>query len=377
MAAAMGASVLAGCGQKGTRTALVVNDQEINLGTAAFFLRYQQAESAQMMQSYGLSSGTGIWDQEYQAATSTSEAMTYGESLKNSAKDMLVESVVLSQHADDYNVNVPDDLKTSIDTTAEETYSANKDVMDAMGTTVDDIKTVLELSTIQRLIFYPMTEDADTDVSDDEAAQSTITYARTALTKYDSDAGESKPVSDEDKERLKSEMESLLLQVQESGDTASADMKTMASNLDNQDIACTTYSYDKNDPTSDSLMPEDVMNAALTLSDGEIYDGVIDTGDYYYLVRMDKTFDEEATQNKKESIVDDRRQADYQDKLDKWVDESTVTEKKPWKDLKVDSSHEYMAVTNTDGVVSSSDYTYVDSYSTADSSSSGESVSGS
>ena len=337
LAMAMMVSVFAGCGKvDGTKTALAVGDENVSLGTAAFFLRYQQASTTYMLQQYGLSSGT-FWSNQYTAATSSQDAMTYGDNLKSSVKDTIVQDVLLRAHASDYSVTIPDELATQIADAAKTTYEKNQKKLDKIGVSEDNIKEVLELQTYQQLMFDPMTADTDTNVTDDEAKQSSITYARIALTKTDSSTGTTTDATDDEKATYKKELEELLTQVKDSGDVANADMKTMASNLDSTNIACTTYSYG----ADDTVMPSAVIDAANSLSDGEIYDGVIDTGDYYYLVRMDKTFDQDATENKKKSIVSERKQTNYNNKVQEWKDAVQVVEESPWKKLEVNDTDAY------------------------------------
>ena len=337
LAMAMMVSVFAGCGKvDGTKTALAVGDEKVSLGTAAFFLRYQQATTTYMLQQYGLSSGT-FWSNQYSAATSSQDAMTYGDNLKSSVKDTIVQDVLLREHASDYSVTIPDELATQIADAANSTYEKNQKKLDKIGVSQDNIKEVLEFQTYQQLMFDPMTADTDTNVTDDEAKQSSITYARIALTKTDSSSGTTTDATDDEKATYKKELEELLTQVKDSGDVANADMKTMASNLDNTNIACTTYSYG----ADDTVMPSAVLDAAKGLSDGEIYDGVIDTGDYYYLVRMDKTFDKDATETKKQSIVSERKQANYNKKIQEWKDAVQVVEESPWKKLEVNDTDAY------------------------------------
>lgn len=351
LAMAMMVSVFAGCGKvDGTKTALAVGDEKVSLGTAGFFLRYQQASTTYMLKQYGLSSGT-FWSNQYSAATSSQDAMTYGDNLKNSVKDTIVQDVLLRAHASDYSVTIPDELATQIEDAAKTTYEKNQKKLDKMGVSQDNIKEVLELQTYQQLMFEPMTADTDTNVTDDEAKQSSITYARIALTKTDSSTGTTTDATDDEKATYKKELEELLTQVKDSGDVANADMKTMASNLDSTNIACTTYSYG----ADDTVMPDSVIDAANSLSDGEIYDGVIDTGDYYYLVRMDKTFDKDATESKKQDIVSQRKQTNYNKKLQEWKDAVQVVEESPWKKLEVNDTDAYTELVASSSVSSSSD----------------------
>ena len=59
IAAALTAGMLAGCGASapkldGTRTALVVNGQEVTLGTMSFYAKFQQAMTASYYAMYGM-----------------------------------------------------------------------------------------------------------------------------------------------------------------------------------------------------------------------------------------------------------------------------------------------------------------------------------
>ncbi len=355
LACSMAAAALAGCGSaSGSDTAITVNGETLNLGAAEFYLRYQQAETTTLIQNYGLSSGS-FWDSDY-TASSSEETTTYGENMKESVKDSLVETMVMSQKAGEYGVEVPDELQEEITSTAEATYTANQEALDAMGTTQADIEKILTLSTIQRLMFYPMIEDVEIEVTDEEAAQSSITYARIALTTYDSDSGSYIDATDEEKETYMAELESLLLMTQSSDDVATADMSSYANQLDSTNIAVATYSYG----ADDDVMPEEVLEAAATLSDGEIYDGVIDTGSYYYLVRMDAVYDEDATETERESLISDKQQEAYDEILQSWVDEAEVKVSSAWTNLKVNDTDTYLATTtseeteDTEEVVSSS-----------------------
>src|SRR5699024_2628330 len=118
---ALAAAGLAGCGDKvdGTAAALVINDEEVNLGTANFYLRHQQAETANMMQSYGLTSSDLMWDQ------AISDSQSYGDSLKENCQDSLVNMVVLRQHAEEYGVSLTEEETQKIDETAQAVMDAN------------------------------------------------------------------------------------------------------------------------------------------------------------------------------------------------------------------------------------------------------------
>lgn len=342
------ATVLAGCGKPdGTTTVLKINDEEINLGEAAFYLNYTMAEESAWLDMYGIN-----WDDTYQTATSSQDAVTFGDSLKDSIKDNIVDAVVLKQHADDYDVTIPDDLQSQIDEAAQYTYEENQDAMDEMGTSEDDIKNVLELITIQQLMYDPIVADADVEVTDEQAAECTVTYARVALTTTDTSTYTVTEKTDDEKAQLKTEMQQLLDEALASDDPASFDFSTAAQEIDSDNIAVSTSSYNDDNKS----LPDEVTEAAAELSDGEIYTELIDTGDYYYIVRMDATYDEEASASNKESLISEQEQQYYQDTLDGWVNDSTVETEKAWDTLEVTDQHGYSVKTvstSTDSSVTS------------------------
>ena len=339
IAASLAASVLAGCGSRkidGNAAAITVNQDTISMGTANYFLRYQQAETTYLMQMYGMAQAGSLWDYTFSAATSTTEEQTYGSNLKKTVQDSVVETAVLRQHAADYDLTIPEELQTSINDTAAKVFEANKDSFAAMGVSEKNIKEVLELNTLQRLIFYPMTEDTDTEVSDEEAAQSTISYARTALTTYNSETSAYEDKSEEDKNKYKTELTELIAAAGD--DAAAADLTALAAEIDS-DISVSTYSYAADG--SEFTLPNEVLEAAKTLKDGELYAGVIECDDYYYVIRMDAVMDEAATETEKQSIIDERKQTNYSEKLKAWVDAAEVTYSKAWEDLTVTDAEGY------------------------------------
>lgn len=68
----------------------------------------------------------------------------------------------------------------------------------------------------------------------------------------------------------------------------------------------------------------------------------------YYVVKLSKKDDEEATETKKESIISTREQTLYTDTTEKWLDDADIKEKKKvLKILKVTDNHKYVAPTAT------------------------------
>ena len=345
LAVSVAAGALAGCGMNGKETAIVVNDKEINLGTANFLLRYQQAQAYSMMQMYGLTPGQALWDTEIdgssdssssastssasgsatpaestsaesasstsaESESSTSEDTanykTYGDQFKNSTVlNDIKKWCALEEHLGDYSVSLSEDQIAQIDETAKKTYDKNKSILKDMGTSEDDIKEALKLMSYEYLMRPKLNAEVDTNVSDEEAAQSTFTYARFSQTQTDSSTHMTTIVDDETKAKYQDEANQILRQIQSSGDIANADIGTIANGVD-QNCESSQGSFGSDDTT----YPDEVKNALSTLTDGEVYGSVIEAGGYYWVVRLDKQFDPDATDSQKKSIVN-KRQSDH------------------------------------------------------------------
>ena len=72
------------------------------------------------------------------------------------------------------------------------------------------------------------------------------------------------------------------------------------------------------------------------MQDGEI-SGVLEDDDNYYVIRMDSTFDEEATASKKETIVSQRKTDHYTEVCDGYKENAKYEiNESEWKKVKFD-----------------------------------------
>ena len=350
----LAAGLLAGCGKPaadGASTAVTVNEENVCCGTAEFLLRYQQAETYSMMQAYGMASAaSAFWNTET-AEDESGKTQTYGEYLKTTVEDLIVEGVLLRQHADEYGVTFPKELEEDLNAAVSELASVNKEALAKIGTTEDNIREAMMLTVYPTLMREAVTADVDTEVSDEEAAQSTITYARLQIPEVTDDteeaADETASSSEEEvtniAEKAKADMEAFLAAVKASDDPATVDFNEIKNEI-NEDIFVFDYSYGK----EGSVLPQEVMDAAATLSDGQVYDKLITTSDgYYYVIRMDAVFDREETDAEKEAIVASRRSEAYNEKIDEWKNAAKITWTDAWKNIKVTDSDRWVAIQTT------------------------------
>ena len=157
-------------------------------GLVNFFLRYQQAEFESSygawLQSYY---GTDIWNVDL-SGTGTS----YGETFKNDVINSLERLLLAEKHMGDYSVELTDEEKTAITQAAQEFMESNEEeVLEKMSATQENAERLLTLYTIQNKMETQMSADVDTEVSDEEAAQRTVSYVRfTAETESDTEEAE-------------------------------------------------------------------------------------------------------------------------------------------------------------------------------------------
>ena len=338
LAAIVGCGLLAGCGSSrtkidGTKTLLTVNDDSIDVGVGSFYVKYQQAS---MYKAYGSYLGsTGFFD--YVTNSSTGE--TYGESMKDSAIEDLERMMLCKQHASDYQVALTDDQKTQIENAAQSYIDGNSEsVQNMVGASKDDVVTLLELQTISAEMMDPMVADTDTTVTDDEAQQTSVTYVAVTTDTTSSSASEQAASSTESTSTADalSKAQAVLAAVKGQSDAANADMNTLASGIDSS-LSATTGHFTTND-TTDGTVDSAIVSAVKGLPDGTLVDHVVTSSDgkTYYVVRLDKNFDQDQTDSKKSELVTSKKQDAYNALIEKWKKDATIkVNESAWSDVKI------------------------------------------
>ncbi len=436
LTAAIAVTGLSGCGGDstvvdGTQTALVINDEEINLGKANFMLRYQQATMVNYYQTM-----SSMFGQEYSLSfdalsdTSDEDSPTVGENLKADALTSIEQAFLMRQHASEYEVALTEEEITGAQEAAASFMESNDaETLTKLGITQEDIQDVIEVYAIQLKMHDPMIADVDTEVSDEEAQQSKISYVRVSTEGTETDEnGDTIELTDEEKAEKKDIAQRFLDALNASEDPASvifADLRTEINDQLNEerraeeaaaqedsstaedetgdaaqsdstegtsgDAAQSDSTADTSGDSSSTDTEEDsdvvyltssqttfgaddedlddaLKEAAETLSDGEVYGEVIEGEDAYYVVRMDSVLDRDATDSQKETIVQERQSEAYSDLLDGWIEESDISVKRAWNRLEVTDYDLYtMTVDSADSSTSTDSTAETDSAANTDS----------
>lgn len=337
LAGVMAAGMLTGCGKKeldGTKTVATVDGTEIPLGVVSLMARQQQAYTEAMYASFMGGSTGNIWDTEADAESGE----TYGQQTVDNCLEQVELMYIMKAKAADYDVEVTEEDQKAIADAAAEFMEANsEETIKELAVTEDQVKTFLELQTYFQRMQDPIVADVDREVSDEEAQQSSFTYV--SVSKGGDDATE-----DEIAEK-KEKAQEVLDKVKEDPE---ADMGETAKDVDESFSALeghftTNLGEDEEDSSS---YPDEVMEVLRGMKEGDVCDELIETDSSYYIVRLDAEFDEEATEDEKDSIISDRESELYTETTDQWMEDAEIkVEDKVLETLTITDNHTFTFVT--------------------------------
>ena len=384
MCASMAMGLLTGCSSSNDEIVAKMGDTKLTLGEANFMLRYSQAQTQSYLGAM-FGEGTNVFQQDL-----TGSGQAYGETVKESVLNDLKDMTILEQHMSDYNVELTDEDKAAIEEAAKQFIADNsKEVLKEMSATEETVSRILTLYTIQSKMETAIEADVDTEVSDEEAAQKTIQYAYFTIPETESEtedateaasadesetetgteavseteteteaASESETVAETETEAT-SETEAVSEAASEetSEDTTESETEESAEKKETREKvqgiidavqggetledavkavdeskSLTSYSYGADEET----LNENLKNAADTLSDGEIASEPVEGENGFYVVQMVSTFDRDATDQKKEEIIKDRKKELYDNKIAEWDTESLDINEKVWDKVTFD-----------------------------------------
>lgn len=348
MAGIMAAGMLTGCGEKkldGSKTVATVDGTKIPLGVVSLSVREGQMQTEAMYRSYMGGSDFDIWD------TEAEKGKTYGEqAVEESLKDVEL-MYIMKAKAADYDVELTDEDEKAIAEVAASFMEANSEETIAdLAVTEEQVKTYLELQTYKQKIHDPIIADVDKNVSDEEAQQSSFEYVSVSTADLsDDEIKEKKEDAQKILDGLKADPDGDFSEIAKSVDDSYSSLSgTFDANETSEDEDTDDEDADEDSSSYSGTYPEEVIDVLRTLDDGEVASDIIETDTAYYVVKLNKKDDEEATETKKESIISTREQTLYTDTTEKWLDDADIKEKKKvLKTLKVTDNHKYVAPTAT------------------------------
>ena len=171
-------------------------------------------------------------------------------------------------------------------------------------------------------VYDATTMIVDTNVSDEEAKQITIQYLLVSTKKTDN-KGEIVPISEEDKQAAYVQAQELLIEAANVEDFESF----AKSNTDDPQIEKT---FGKNE------VEQVVEDAAFALKTGEI-SSIIESQDGYLILYSVDDYNEDATLDKKEEIIDKRQSEEFQRLFEQWQEGVDIElNDKVWDEVEFD-----------------------------------------
>lgn len=311
----MAIGMLSGCGSKsidGEKTVATVDGTDIPMGVVSLYARESQAQTVAMYKSFMGSAGN-IWSQVVDEDAGT----TYGEQAVGQFLEQVELMYIMKEKAADYGVEVTSDDETAIaDAAAQFMQDNDEDTLKELAVSEDQVKTLLELETYRQRIYDPIRNEAEVNITDEEAQQSSFSYVSISISGDD--------LTDDDIATRKEQAQEILDKMKED---PTADMGETAKAVDDtySGLTGTIFTNDSDDEDISNSYDDAVVEALRTLKDGEVYDELVETDSSVYVLRMDKVNDEDATASKKESLENTKRSEYYSETTQKWLDDADIT----------------------------------------------------
>lgn len=307
--------MLSGCGSKsidGEKTVATVDGTAIPMGVVSLYARESQAQTVAMYQSF-MGSASNIWSQ----VVDEKSGKTYGEQAAEQFMEQVELMYIMKEKAADYDVEVTSDDETAIAEAAAQFMKDNdEDTLKELAVSEEQVKTLLELETYRQRIYEPIRNEAEVDITDEEAQQSSFSYVSISISGDD--------LSEDDITARKEQAQEILDKMKED---PTADMGETAKAVDESysGLTGTIFANDSDDEAISNSYDDAVVEALRTLKDGEVYGELVETDSSVYILRMDKVNDEDATASKKESLENTKRSNYYTETTQKWLDDAEIT----------------------------------------------------
>lgn len=255
-----------------------------------------------------------------------------------------LKTMILSEaNQDEYNVEFTDEDQEKCDEVAKKFMQDNSDQSaEAMHASEKSVSNVLRLWTIEERVRAQIIKEADTEVTDEEAGQTTFNYAIVYKKEVDDPEKKAKELVDAMKD--------------------STDFETAASNAK---LTAQTVTFTTNDPEYDDYDKTMIENAE-KLKDGEC-DTYENKDGNIVVLYMKAVNDKEATESHKDSVISQRKSDLYEDTVDGWKDDSQViVNKMAWDSIKTDKNEVFTEKQTDDNTTANTTVDGDDSSTTVD-----------
>lgn len=252
---------------------------------------------------------------------------TIGDEAKEEVISMVTQMAVIGKTAKSQKITLSSDEKDQAVQKAEELVAnAGEEDKKNYCLTVQQLTEVFEENLLAEKMFYIATDEVDTYIPDEEALQRKIQYLR-ILTNGTRENGVKVNLGKKEKEEALRRANNLWKQANAAEDfSALAQKNTDASTVE----ATIGYAGENTEG-----LPDTVVLKAWELKKGQL-SSVIEGEDGYYIIMCVEETDEEATQARKEKLIEERQTEMFRKKYGKWLGDDEIRISKAfWKIFKI------------------------------------------
>ena len=284
---------------------LQLDDIVLTVGKSEVSYRELLIYQLQIKNKYEPSLGEDVWN----------FAIEDGKTFSDMAKDELLSEVtkikIVVQEAAKLNIILENSEKEEVETqVVQYMEKITQEDQKKYGITQDMVRHVLEDNYLADKVYTVTTNEVNTDISDEEAKQIKLQMLM-VMTKGEDKNGNQIALDETQKKTAKQRADAMREKALEA-----KDFEAFASS--NTDASYVDLTLGKGDN------PE-IENTAFALKVGEI-SPVIETTEGYVILKLISAFDEDATAQKKEQMIEEQRDAIFVAKYKVWSSEYKITQ---------------------------------------------------
>ena len=269
---------------------VTVGKEKVLYSEAMIYFKYIQAQ-------YESNFGNKIWTYDF-------GEQNFGDMAKQEIINMIAQTKIIGTQVEKYKIVLTDDEEILIKENAE-TFLAGltSDDIELYGLTEEAAQLFYRDNMLYEKVFDAATMNGNTEVSDKEAKQITVQHLLVLTTEKDKD-GKSIPLSKEKKAEAYAKVKGLLKQAKKTDDF----LAFAGANTDDSEVE---YTFGEGE------MDQEFEKVAFELKSGEL-SNIVETAYGFHIIYCVSNFDEDATLEKKEEIIEVRQDEAFQKLYEKW-----------------------------------------------------------
>lgn len=307
--------MMTGCGasggrgektQNGNKVLFSYDGEDVTLKKAWI---YAKMTAAQYEQTYTSYFGENFWTMEM-GTDAEGNPTTFEDSVKEQVVTQIKKIIVLNHKADEAKASLSEEEKKQCAEYAKAFAedASGKAILAECGGSEEDMTEIYEENALASKVQEYMVKDTDTNVSDDEARQTTISRVVFSTTTTD-DKGATVEMSAEEKQEAFSKAQAALAELQGGKDIAEIAKA--------QEYTNTSETFS----AGESEEGKKFEKLLATLKDGDIVPTVQECDNGYVIAKLEAYTDAEATENHRQTLIEERQQNKFTEVYDGWTAE--------------------------------------------------------